>query len=90
MSNNNTEAEILKILAKHAELDPSEVTPDTALGGIGIDSLKLVEIIYDLEERFDISIPDPEDVGQQSSQFRKAGDVVHTVTELMRQQGKNI
>jgi acyl carrier protein len=86
----NTETEILNILAKHAELDPAKVTTDTALDGIGIDSLKMVEIIYDLEERFDITIPDPEDVGQQSKQFRKAGDVVRTVTELMRQQGKNI
>lgn len=78
--------EILDILAKHAEMEREKVTLSTSLDMIGVDSLKLVEIIFDLEERFDISIPDPDNAGQQDKQFQNAGDVVRIVKELIEEQ----
>ena len=78
--------DILDILAKHAEMEREKVTLSTSLDMIGVDSLKLVEIIFVLEERFDISIPDPDNVGQQNKQFQNAGDVVRVVKELIEEQ----
>lgn len=79
--------EIIGILAKHTQLENDKITPDTRLDSIGVDSLLMVEIIFDLEEHFDISIPDPDFVGEQSQQqFKTAADVVRSVKEVIQQQ----
>lgn len=77
---------ILDILAKHTQLSREKVTLDTRLNSVGVDSLMMVEIIFDLEEKFDISIPDPESVGQKSKQFETVADVARVVKELIEQQ----
>jgi acyl carrier protein len=77
---------VLDILARHTQLDRGKVNLDTRLNSVGVDSLMMVEIIFDLEERFDISIPDPEFVGQQNKQFETVADVVRVVKELIEQQ----
>lgn len=77
---------ILDVLAKHTQIDRGKLNLDTRLNSVGVDSLMMVEIIFDLEERFDISIPDPEFVGQQNKQFETVADVVRVVKELIEQQ----
>jgi len=77
---------ILDVLAKHTQIDREKVTLETRLNSVGVDSLMMVEIIFDLEERFDISIPDPEFVGQQNKQFETVADVVRVVKDLIEQQ----
>ncbi|PIE12708.1 MAG: phosphopantetheine-binding protein [Rhodobacterales bacterium] len=49
--------QVIGIIAEQAVLDPSDVTPDSTLESLGIDSLGLVESIFAIEEAFDISIP---------------------------------
>lgn len=55
---------VIAIVAEQAMIDPANVTADSTLGDLGIDSLGLVESIFAIEEEFDISIPfnanDPE------------------------------
>ncbi|OWU77016.1 acyl carrier protein [Phaeobacter sp. 22II1-1F12B] len=48
---------VIEIIAEQAVLEPSDVTPDSTLEDLGIDSLGLVECIFAIEEEFDISIP---------------------------------
>lgn len=48
---------VIAIIAEQAVLDPSDVTPESTLEDLGIDSLGLVESIFSIEEEFDISIP---------------------------------
>ena len=48
---------VIKIIAEQAVLEPSDVTLDSTLEDLGIDSLGLVESIFAIEEEFDISIP---------------------------------
>ena len=48
---------VVAIIAEQAMLDPSDVTPDSTLQDLGIDSLGLVESIFAIEEEFDITIP---------------------------------
>ncbi len=48
---------VIAIIAEQAVLEPSDVTPDSTLQDLGIDSLGLVESIFAIEEEFDISIP---------------------------------
>ena len=49
---------LVKYAAKQLELDESEITPDSTFESLGIDSLDIVELIMDLEEEFDLQIPD--------------------------------
>ena len=80
--------EVFDILARHTKQEREKIEPDTPLDNIGVDSLIMVEIIYDLEERYDISIPDPDFIGNQNPQFKTAADVVHVIKELIQQQLK--
>lgn len=48
---------VIKIIAEQAVLEPSDVSLDSTLEDLGIDSLGLVESIFSIEEEFDITIP---------------------------------
>ena len=50
-------AQVIDIIAEQAVLEPSDVTLDSTLEDLGIDSLGLVESIFAIEEAFDISVP---------------------------------
>lgn len=45
-----------RIIAERAELDPGSITPETVLADLDIHSLDLTEIIFDIEETFNIEI----------------------------------
>jgi acyl carrier protein len=49
--------QVIEILAQQAVLEPSDVTLDSTLEQLGIDSLGLVECIFAIEEAFDIQVP---------------------------------
>lgn len=49
--------QVIEIIAEQAVLEPSDVTADSTLESLGIDSLGLVESIFAIEEAFDITIP---------------------------------
>lgn len=50
-------AKVFDIIAEQAMLDVSDVTAESTLESLGIDSLGLVESIFAIEEEFDIAIP---------------------------------
>ncbi|MDG1406411.1 MAG: phosphopantetheine-binding protein [Octadecabacter sp.] len=51
------ETQVIDIIAQQALLEPSDVTTDSTLEDLGIDSLGLVESIFAIEEAFDITVP---------------------------------
>ena len=53
----NIKDRVVEIIAEQAVLEPSDVTMDSTLEDLGIDSLGLVESIFAIEEEFDISVP---------------------------------
>ena len=56
--------EIRAILVKHLKIDPAKITDTTNLQeDLGADSLDLVEIIMELENKFGIEIPDEDIFG---------------------------
>ena len=48
---------VIAIIAEQAVLEPGEVRLDMTLEDFGIDSLGLVEALFAIEEKFDISVP---------------------------------
>ena len=49
--------QVIAIIAEQAVLEPEDVTVDSTLESLGIDSLGLVESIFAIEEAFDITVP---------------------------------
>ena len=50
-------AKVIDIIAEQAILDPIDVTLESTLDSLGIDSMGLVESIFAIEEAFDIQVP---------------------------------
>ena len=48
---------VIGIIAEQAVLEPEDVTMESTLKSLGIDSLGIVESIFAIEEAFDISVP---------------------------------
>ena len=48
---------VIQIIAEQALLDPADIALDSTLEELAIDSLGLVENIFAIEERFDITVP---------------------------------
>ena len=48
--------DIIQKIRAHTEPDGNEITVDTELGDLGIHSLELTEIVFDLEEAYGIEI----------------------------------
>ena len=53
----NIETKVIEIIAEQALLEPSDVSLESTLESLGVDSLGLVESIFAIEEAFDISVP---------------------------------
>ena len=51
---------VLKVIATSKRIPLETVTIDSELQQLGIDSMDAVEILFALENEFDISIPDDE------------------------------
>lgn len=58
-----------------------DIVPDAKLVNLGIDSLKAINILFELEEEFDIEIPN-----EMIPEMVTVGDIVNCVTELRNQQ----
>ncbi len=51
---------VLKVIAASKRIPAEKVTIDSEFQDLGIDSMDAVEILFALENEFDISIPDEE------------------------------
>lgn len=56
---------IIAIIAEQAMMDVDDVKPESTLEELGLDSLAMVEVVFGIEEAFDVSVPfnanDPSD-----------------------------
>lgn len=50
-------AQVIAILAAQAQREPASLTADTSLESLGIDSLGMAEILFAIEETFDVAVP---------------------------------
>lgn len=57
MTEDEIRNKIFDIVAKEARLDRASLTPETRLEDLKIESLDMVQILFLIEDEFDISIP---------------------------------
>ena len=77
----DVQSEVLKIIAAKASTDPAELDLGAKLTDLNIASLDVVEIVFALEEKFDIEIPF--NANKAQSEFETVGDVVRAVQTLV-------
>ena len=91
----DTTAEVTQIIARNLKLPPEKLTPDTKLADLGAESLEVIEIVFELEEKYDISIslkagegtlalkPDPKNPTAPQGEFNTVGDIAQVVQALV-------
>ena len=76
--------QIVDIIAREALRDPAELTHETTLDELGLDSLGLVEVIFAIEEAFGISVPfNANEPGQSSFDISSVGAIARAVEALI-------
>lgn len=84
----SVETKVIQIIADQALLEPSDVTLESKLEDIGIDSLGLVESIFAIEEEFDISIPfNANDPAAGDFDISSVRSIVTGIEALISEQG---
>ena len=58
---NNIEKKIIELVAIEAGIDPSLVQPSTTMSDVGVPSISQMEIVFALEEAFEIELPEEMD-----------------------------
>lgn len=74
-------ADIIDKIKAHAEPDGGEITPQTDLSMLGIHSLELTEIIFDLEDTYGIEIE--MNTVEAWNNLKNVGDIVEAVRGLI-------
>lgn len=66
---------ITTLLNNNLDIEPEQVTEDSAFDSLGIDSLDMVELICDLEDECGIEFGEPEDL-------ETVGDLINYIEGL--------
>lgn len=58
MSDKSVEERVIRVFADFKKVPPEEITMDTTFEELGFDSLDGLNLVFELEEEFDMTIPD--------------------------------
>lgn len=76
--------EVARIIAEQAMIDPSEIKPETTPDELGLDSLALVEVVFGIEEAFDVSVPyNANDPSESDFDLSNFSAIVKAVEQLI-------
>jgi acyl carrier protein len=76
-TDDDLEQQVVSVIRGVKEIPPDLLTATTVLADVGIDSLDALNILFAIEERFDIVITD-----DHARSIRTFGDVLGTVRSL--------
>ncbi len=73
----SVEEKVKEIIVKQMGANKDQVTPDTSfINDLGADSLDTVELVMELEDAFDMSIPD-----EDAEKMQTVGDAINYIKE---------
>jgi len=73
--------DVLRIIAEKGQVDRARLAPDASLADLAIASLDVIEIVFALEDRFDIEIPF--NANDARREFATVGDIVRAVETVV-------
>lgn len=76
---------IVAIIAEKALLSPDDLTVETRLADLALDSLAMVELIFALEEAFDIEVPFNANDTEAGFDLTSVGAIITAVEGLLSQ-----
>ena len=79
----SVESDIFEIIADKAVVEREKVISNASLEELEIASLDVVEIIFAIEEKFDIHVPF--NANDQDLEFGTVGDVVKAIENLIKE-----
>ena len=78
-----TEDDVLAIVAKQAKIETGKLRRDTRLSELELQSIDIVELVFALEDKFDIAVPySPSDLNSAGISFDTVGDIIDAVKRL--------
>ena len=78
------ESDVIEIIAKQVNRDPASVKRTDRLADLDIQSLDVAEIIFAIEEKFDIEVPyNANETNAAGINFDTVGDVVDGIANLV-------
>ncbi len=69
---------IAEVLTEKYDVDPEAISPEATMTELGLDSLTIVELLFDVEDEFDIEVP------EERATFETVGEAAALVDELTR------
>ena len=80
-------SKVIEIIADQAIVEPSDLTDESTLESLGIDSLGLVESIFAIEEAFNIQIPfNANQPNESPLDISSVATIVQGIEQLIREQ----
>ena len=79
MSDKTVAERVIRVFADFKKVSPEEITMDTTFEELGFDSLDGLNLVFELEEEFDMTIPDDR-VGDMKS-VRQAVEAIEALLE---------
>ena len=84
----NIRDKVIAIVAETAVLEPADISEESTLESLGIDSLGLVESIFAIEEAFDISVPfNANDPAGSDFDITSVASIIKSIEKLIAEQG---
>ena len=85
------EQKVIKILSKYGNLDESQIKSKSSLDSLGIDSVAMVEIIFEIQEEFEITIPyNANQTSRESFDFSHVSSIISLVNKFTEVSGGKI
>lgn len=86
----SVEQQVIEIIAEQALLEPADVSMDSTLQDLGIDSLALVESIFAIEEAFDVSVPfNANDPTESGFDISTVATIIDAVQDLVNEKNED-
>ena len=69
------------VLSKKYDVDPDAISPEATLTELGLDSLTIVELLFDVEDEFGIEVP------EERATLETLAEAAALVEELLKAKG---
>jgi acyl carrier protein len=79
MSEEAIAQKVIRVIAKNKKMAPEELSSGTRFEDLKMDSLDALNMIFALEEEFDINIPN-----EEAAKMKSVEEAIHGVQELLK------